>query len=160
MAIRASLQDETRVRDAGYVVEPIDGSTGHSRIKGWVLLDIGDRAPLMIGGYGCVAPTKADAIAEGLRRIEDDTRHAPAAEQTPVTLKVWEDVSVPPVYAPPISEDVARCAQTIAGRFLQSDRRADLRTGSRHRAGLYSWHEYSKADAVRPDGYGSTPSLA
>lgn len=45
----------------------------------------------------------------------------------PTTIKVWEGISVPPIYAPPISEDVAYCAQRIASRFLQSDRREDLR---------------------------------
>jgi hypothetical protein len=68
--VHASLQDEARVREAGYAIERFDGSDGTRRVRGWLLLDIGDRAPLMIGNHGCVSPTRWEAVAEGLRRIE------------------------------------------------------------------------------------------
>ena len=38
--------------------------------RAWVLLADGN--PLMIGDHGCVAPTKAAAIAEAHARVADD----------------------------------------------------------------------------------------
>jgi hypothetical protein len=45
-------------------VRPFDDAD-HSR--GWTLQDA-DSAYLMIGDYGCIAPTRAEAIAEGRAR--------------------------------------------------------------------------------------------
>lgn len=43
--------------------------------KGWLLLDA-DGSQLMVGDHGGVSPTRWEAIAEGLRRIGEDARHA------------------------------------------------------------------------------------
>lgn len=66
-----------RLRREGYVIERFDGLWIHGRtsrrLHGWMLLDP-DGAQLMIGEHGGVAPTKDEAIAEGLRRIAADER--------------------------------------------------------------------------------------
>lgn len=59
------------LKSAHLAVEPFDASD-HAR--GWTLLDRnnpddGDGAALMIGGHGCVSPTRWEAVAEGLGRL-------------------------------------------------------------------------------------------
>lgn len=63
-----TLPDLARLREHGYKVEHYTGTGG-----GWMLVDP-DGDNLMIGNHGCVAPTKWEAVAEGLRRIAQDER--------------------------------------------------------------------------------------
>lgn len=71
--MRASLLDQRDVAAAGYTVERQRDVFGKpcpasDRMAGWFLLDPeGDH--LMIADHGCVAPTMAEAVAEGLERI-------------------------------------------------------------------------------------------
>ena len=60
-AMRASITDEATVKAAGYTVAAYGD-------HGYTLIDPeGDYR--MIAGYGHVAPTRWEAVAEGLRRI-------------------------------------------------------------------------------------------
>lgn len=60
---RPNLQDEARIHAAGYVVQ--------SHGKGWTLAETADPTGyLMVGPYGCVSPTRWEAVAEALSRIE------------------------------------------------------------------------------------------
>lgn len=65
--MRSETRDLVRIRDAGFEVEFVATRCG----PGWVLLDP-DGSPLMIGDHGCVAPRKMDAVAEGMKRVEED----------------------------------------------------------------------------------------
>jgi hypothetical protein len=72
MSVRASLADHARLREHNYKVEAFTGRGG-----GYVLLDFNDPIDpegdaLGIGGHGCIAPTQWEAVAEGLKRIEQD----------------------------------------------------------------------------------------
>lgn len=60
--MRASSADLLKLARAGYRVER------HGDL-GWVLLDP-DGASLQIAGWGGVAPTQWEAVAEGLHRLE------------------------------------------------------------------------------------------
>jgi hypothetical protein len=68
---RATLTDHANLKENAYAVV--------RDAAGWRLThDDGEGngpAGLMIGGYGQVAPTEWEAVAEGLKRIEDDQRH-------------------------------------------------------------------------------------
>jgi hypothetical protein len=77
--MRVSLQDEARLHAHGYRVlrEPYLGPGGGVSV-GYSLQDegCGENDYLMIGSHGCVSPTRWEAVAEGLRRIDEDERHA------------------------------------------------------------------------------------
>lgn len=65
--MKASIEDEALLKQHGYTVERW-GDDG-----GFVLFDT-DGAGLQIEGYGGIAPTRWEAVAEGLRRIRTDAR--------------------------------------------------------------------------------------
>ena len=67
--MRATLQEEAAVRAHGYKVAPLDCGTG-AVPNAWTLTDP-DGAFLMIGEHGGVSPTRWEAVAEGLARIEE-----------------------------------------------------------------------------------------
>lgn len=67
-------QELSTLHAEGYRVE------GNSR-DGWTLTGA-DEHLLMIGGHGHIAPTKRDAIAEGMRRVEVDRDAREAFEQS------------------------------------------------------------------------------
>jgi hypothetical protein len=58
--MRASLQDEAKLKEYGYSVEPWG--------KGWILLDP-EGYSLQVSGHGGISPTRWEAVAEGLDRI-------------------------------------------------------------------------------------------
>jgi hypothetical protein len=72
-ARRAGLTDFAKLKEHGYEIERLDG--------GWALLapregwetETSHRA-LMVGGHGCLSPTLWEAVAEGLKRIDQDSR--------------------------------------------------------------------------------------
>ena len=64
-----SLIDLAKLKNNGYTV----ASEGPR--MGWVLTHSSDTTGyLMIGNHGCVSPTKWEAVAEALSRIEQDER--------------------------------------------------------------------------------------
>ena len=77
---RAALQDFATLKQHGYLVEQADSGLGPT--GGWTLRHVPSddecgpdyRGYLMIGDHGCTSPTQWEAVAEGLKRIEDDTR--------------------------------------------------------------------------------------
>lgn len=70
MTPRASLADEARIRENGYRVDRFG--------RGWVLVWAEDGATLQVGEHGGVSPTRWEAVAEALSRIEQDERLAGA----------------------------------------------------------------------------------
>lgn len=68
---RATLNDEAALREHGYTVEPYHNGLGVPRGGGFVLRDP-DGYVLMVAGHGGVSPTRWEAVAEGLRRIEGE----------------------------------------------------------------------------------------
>lgn len=62
--MQATIQDEARIKNAGYKVQKWG--------PGWILTDP-DGHSLFIGDHGGVSPTRWEAVAEGLRRIDADT---------------------------------------------------------------------------------------
>ena len=69
----ATLVDEARAKAAGYIIE---GGAGYFTLRH--ASDSLDHSPdpyLMIGDHGCVSPTRWEAVAEALKRLDDDVRH-------------------------------------------------------------------------------------
>lgn len=75
---RVTLSDLAKIKEHGYAVQKVDYGVG-PHDDGWVLLDA-DGASLQITGHGGVSPTRWEAVAEGLHRIEQDERLATNAE--------------------------------------------------------------------------------
>lgn len=64
MMARANLTDMATLKTHGYTTPRLGN-------LGWQLLDP-EGHELMIAGYGCIAPTQWEAVAEGLHRIQMD----------------------------------------------------------------------------------------
>lgn len=69
MATRVRLSEIATLSRHGYRVDREPDAFGTPVGPGWTLTDP-DGAYLMIDGYGCVAPTQWEGVAEGLSRIE------------------------------------------------------------------------------------------
>lgn len=70
---QASLVDLATLKQHRWtVVTQTEWSGGKPDGSDWLLLDP-DGDPRFVGDYGCVSPTKWEAVAEGLRRIADES---------------------------------------------------------------------------------------
>lgn len=67
---KATLTERATIKEAGYTVAKLDSGFGPAQ-DAWTLADP-DGNFLMIGGHGCVSPAEWEAIAEGLKRIEEN----------------------------------------------------------------------------------------